>query len=366
MFPNICTLLSRATMTGRPAGSLGVCHVIAAVGLDWESAPLEVRELFAIPSAEEAPLMRRLASLDGVRGCTLLKTCNRFELYLDLANDADVSAATAAVRSSVLDCDGGAAPDVELFELVGEDAWKRLMEISCGLKSQVLGEDQIITQVREAQGRARDAGCGTPGLETLFRIATTCGKAVRTRVSFRQEGTSCARSAVDLAARELGGLKGRRALVIGNGEMGRLAATYLVRMGARTDITLRTYRHGPTLVPAGCGAVPYDERLAYMGLSDVVVSATKSQHTTVTAEMVSSLEHAPKVLVDLALPRDIEPECGEVEGVSLFDLDDLRDGSEGDLNAEALADARAIIDEHIADYREWSLERARRLAASVA
>lgn len=335
---------------------------------------MEVRELFAIPKSAETSFMEAAIARLGARGCVLLKTCNRFEAYFDMPADQDYTdkgllvRATSAVRDLALSLHGETQRPMvpTLFALAGAEACRRLMTIACGLRSQVLGEDQIISQVRRAQTAAREAGCITPELETLFRLAVTCGKAVRTQVQFRQEGTSCARTAIDLAERELEGLRGLHALVIGNGEMGRLAADLLVARGADTSITLRTYRHGITLVPRGCKTIPYDDRMAFMGGCDLVVSATKSQHVTVSAAAFSALETPPRVLIDLAMPRDIELACGRVPGVRLFDLDDMRDGTEADLNADARKAAARLIDEHLADFEDWCRERARRLGSIVA
>lgn len=348
--------------------------MVVAVGIDWESASMEVRELFAIPKSAETSFMEAAIARLGARGCVLLKTCNRFEAYFDMPADQDYTdkgllvRATSAVRDLALSLHGETQRPMvpTLFALAGAEACRRLMTIACGLRSQVLGEDQIISQVRRAQTAAREAGCITPELETLFRLAVTCGKAVRTQVQFRQEGTSCARTAIDLAERELEGLRGLHALVIGNGEMGRLAADLLVARGADTSITLRTYRHGITLVPRGCKTIPYDDRMAFMGGCDLVVSATKSQHVTVSAAAFSALETPPRVLIDLAMPRDIELACGRVPGVRLFDLDDMRDGTEADLNADARKAAARLIDEHLADFEDWCRERARRLGSIVA
>lgn len=345
----------------------GERFVIVVVGLDWQTASVGVRELFALPSSAEPSFMEEALGLCGARGCVLLKTCNRFEIYLDFADtDAGsprVDGAAAAICDFVLSLQDPSkiTEKPELFTLAGADAAIRLMTIASGLKSQVLGEDQIISQVRDAQTGAREAGCITPELETLFRIAVTCGKAVRTNVEFHQEGTSCARTAIEIAQKELGSLVGLRALVIGNGEMGRLAASLLVAQGCDTSITLRTYRHGPTLVPAGCGAISYDDRLSFMAGCDVVVSATKSQHVTVSRNEFFALTSRPRVILDLAMPRDIDPACGEADGVSLYDIDDMRDDGSDSINAEAMDEAMAIVGKHLQDFNDWCAQRARRV-----
>lgn len=160
---------------------------------------------------------------------------------------------------------------------------RHLMEVASGLRSRIWGEDQIISQVKDAIALAREAGCTDGVLETLFRSAISAGKEVKTEVRLTAVPTSAASMAVELLAAKLGDLAGKKALVIGNGEMGRLSASLLQQAGCEVWVTLRTYRHGETIVPPGCGVVPYEERFHHMEGCDFLISATTSPHYTVTA-----------------------------------------------------------------------------------
>ena len=166
----------------------------------------------------------------------------------------------------------------------GEECQRHLMAVACGLQSQILGEDQILSQVKKAAAIAREAKTMDAALETLFRTAASCGKAAKTAGRLTGVATSAAHQAVEAAKRLLGDLTGLQAMVIGNGEMGRLAAALLRDAGCDVTVTLRSYHHGETVVPAGCGVVPYDDRYAAMDGVDLVLSATTSPHYTVMTQ----------------------------------------------------------------------------------
>ena len=157
------------------------------------------------------------------------------------------------------------------------------------------------------------------------------------------------------AERFFGSLAGRRAVVIGNGEMGRLAARALVRAGSEVTVTLRTYRHGETLVPQGCGTVPYDRRLDAIEGADLVVSATTSPHFTLTAAQMQTLLCPPRLLLDLAMPRDIESTAAGAQ-TALFNLDDL--GDLGDADDTSRETAECILDEETREFFAWLNYRA--------
>lgn len=335
--------------------------MIIAYGLDWETATLAERESCAKRAGDENAALARAVQIDGINGCVLIKTCNRFEWYADI----EQSASAQDVASSLASTTGIDADAPSHFLVEGEAAVQRLMEIASGIRSQILGEDQIISQVRDAQKKARAVRTMTPALETLFRLAVTAGKTVRTKARLRSVPASSAQKAVELASEKLGGLKGRKALVIGNGQMGRLAADLLVQEGARTTVTLRSYRHGETTIPAGCAAIPYEERASIIEGCDVIVSATKSPHYTVTADMLDRALKRPSVIVDIAVPRDVEASCGNFEDVELIDMDDLKDNSFA-ADDPQLALARSIIERYERDFSDWQKNRALRLAGKAA
>lgn len=287
-------------------------------GLEHSLAPISLRERLSFTKQQTAEMVQKIRSFPHILGCVLISTCNRTELYLSCLEEQNPDELLCQAAGTEY------APYRDVFVTrSGKKAVKHLMEVASGLRSRIFGEDQIISQVKDAVAIARQAGTADSILETLFRSAVSAGKEVRTKVRLTSVPTSAASMAVALLQEKFGELNGKKALVIGNGEMGRLSASLLERAGCRVSVTLRTYRHGETIVPPGCGVVPYEERFIHMDGCDILLSATTSPHYTVTAEQLSSLTSVPPVLIDLAIPRDIEAEAGQLPGVTLYNIDDL-------------------------------------------
>ena len=312
-------------------------------GLDCHRAPLDQRQRLAFSQSLAEEFLHWLHSQPGVEGCVLLSTCNRTELYIN----------GSAETPWRLLCRGAGVPEAEMeayfITRCGMDAARHLMEVTCGLHSQILGEDQIITQVRKAMELAQEVKTADPTLSALFRGAVTAGKRARTEVSVSRGSQSMGSRCRDILMRELGTLAGKKILVIGNGQMGRLAAQLLQEAGAAVNVTLRTYRHGETVVPAGCGTVNYENRVAAMENIDALVSATTSPHYTLTVQQLRSVQNPPSVAVDLAVPRDIDPECGQI--LRLFDTDSL--GSAGPGSPEELEAMRTIAEQELERFHQW-------------
>ena len=319
-------------------------------GLDCHRAPLDQRERLAFSQSLAEEFLHWLHAQPGVEGCVLLSTCNRTELYIS---------GTSETPWRLL-CRGAGVSEAEMephfTTRCGMDAARHLMEVSCGLHSQILGEDQIITQVRKAMELAQEAKTADPTLSALFRGAVTAGKRARTEVSISRGSPSMGSRCRDVLRRELGTLEGKKILIIGNGQMGRIAAQLLQEAGADVRVTLRTYRHGETVVPAGCGTVNYEDRVAAMENIDALVSATTSPHYTLTAQQLVQVQNPPGVAVDLAVPRDIEPACGDM--IKCFDTDSL--GSDGPGSPEELEAMRAIAAQEQERFAQWQ----RRLEAA--
>lgn len=314
-------------------------------GLEHSQVPISLRERLSFTKQQTGEMVRKLHSFPQVSGCVLISTCNRTELYLSC---------TEEVVPGELLCQAAGA-EYPLYQdafvtLSEKDAVQHLMEVAAGIRSRIFGEDQIISQVKDAIAIAREAGAADSVLETLFRSAVSAGKEVRTKVRLTSVPTSAASMAVDLLREKLGDLTYKKALVIGNGEMGRLAASLLRREGCQVSVTLRTYRHGETIVPPGCGVVPYDQRFLHMEDCDLLLSATTSPHYTVTVEPLSKLPSLPAVLVDLAIPRDIQPEVGQLPGVSLYNIDDLGDFSE---SRTIPAEVTEILNAQMENFYRW-------------
>lgn len=318
-------------------------------GIDWKTAKIDQRELFSFSAQQVAGLDERICTHQGVNGCVLLATCNRTELYLTVEeefypNPAALLCAEAGVPFE---------PFRGAFHTrSGYQAVRHLMEVACGLRSQVLGEDQIVTQVKTASETAHQAGAADSVLQTLFRLAATAGKEVKGRVRLTAVPLSVASRAVELLG-ACGPLTGKRAVVIGNGEMGRLASTLLVDAGCDVTVTLRSYRHGETIVPRGCNTAPYDNRLDAIEGSDILLSATTSPHFTITKDQLSALNAPPSRVADLAMPRDIDPAVKEMPNIRFFDMDCMGAAAPEEENAEGIQEIHEIIEKKTAEFYQW-------------
>ena len=318
---------------------------IVMSGLEHSLAPIHLRERLSFTKLQTAEMIGKIYDFPYISGCVLLSTCNRTELYLSC---------TEEVNPGELLCKAAGMEYTQYQQMFvthsGQQAVQHLMEVSAGLRSRIWGEDQIISQVRDAISIARQAHTTDPVLETLFRFAISAGKEVRTKARLTAISSSAASMAVALIKEKLGPLTHKKAMVIGNGEMGRLAASLLQKEGCNVLVTLRSYRHGETIVPPGCGVVPYDERMQHMNGMDILISATTSPHYTVTADQLSSLSHPPVIAVDLAIPRDIQPEAGNLLGLSLYNIDDLGSFLE---NRTVPENVSAILQTQMNNYCRW-------------
>lgn len=321
---------------------------LCMAGID-ASAPFEEREKLSLVRGQVQAMLPRIAEQTGC-AAVLLATCSRTELYLHAEGERALpDPAEALCRAA------GVAASAFVTRREGADAVRHLMHVAAGMQSQIFGDDQIVSQVKDAVALAREAKTTDAVLDTLFRRAVTAGKRVRTETRLTGVPASAAEVGVRRAERFFGSLAGHRAVVIGNGEMGRLAARALVRAGSEVTVTLRTYRHGETLVPQGCGTVPYDRRLDAIEGADLVVSATTSPHFTLTAAQMQTLLCPPRLLLDLAMPRDIESTAAGAQ-TALFNLDDL--GDLGDTDDTSRETAECILDEEKREFFAWLNYRA--------
>lgn len=321
---------------------------LCMAGID-ASAPFEEREKLSLVRGQVQAMLPRISEQTGC-AAVLLATCSRTELYLHAEGERALpDPAEALCRAA------GVAASAFVTRREGADAVRHLMHVAAGMQSQIFGDDQIVSQVKDAVALAREAKTTDAVLDTLFRRAVTAGKRVRTETRLTGVPASAAEVGVRRAERFFGSLAGRRAVVIGNGEMGRLAARALVRAGSEVTVTLRTYRHGETLVPQGCGTVPYDRRLDAIEGADLVVSATTSPHFTLTAAQMHTLLCPPRLLLDLAMPRDIESTAAGAQ-TALFNLDDL--GDLGDADDTSRETAECILDEETREFFAWLNYRA--------
>lgn len=333
---------------------------ITLVGANHRTAPLDVRERFAHTRTEVPGAVARVVA-SGARGVVLLSTCNRTEFYLAGAADGATRAVWDLLGARL--GDGRAA---ESFGYVRQDrdAVQHLYRVVAGLDSMVLGEHQIQGQVREAWEASRDAA--DPILHRLFQSALLVGSRVRSETALGEGEASMATAAAAVAEKIFGDLGGRTALILGAGEVAELAAACLADRGARvTAVANRTYERARELAER-LGAEPLALADAWPRLEtvDLVISSTAAPHSVVTYERVAGpigrRAARPLCILDLAVPRDVEPAVTRLANVFLYDVDDLQTAA-----AQAVARRRAeipraerIVEEELRAFWTWHDQRA--------
>ncbi len=294
---------------------------LVCFGLNHRSAPVEVRERFAVPPVRLGEKARELTEAAGIEESVVLSTCNRTEFYL-AGNSADevIAGLRGAIDLGVEDC---------WYEMRRAEAARHLCRVAGGLDSMVLGETEIFGQVKDAYRRAHAAGATSGVLNRLFQRAFSVGKKIRTETAIQEGATSVAGTAVELAEKIFGKLKGCRVIVIGAGEMSRQTAQALVSRGASTVfVTNRSFERAEELAnDMGGRAVRYDDWQATLAGVDVVISSTAAPHAVVKRFHVEAVRRVrkfrPLFFIDIAVPRDIDPEVAQIEEVYLYDIDTL-------------------------------------------
>ena len=323
---------------------------ILMTGIDHNLAPVEVRERFSFTTNQKAELMQQVMSYPNYDGCILLGTCNRTELWVSYQDDEPGDLPALLIGSKGLD----PAAYREYFTVRSDlEAVRYLFEVTSGLKSRIIGEDQILAQVKSALTESRDAGCCCGVLDVLFRSAVTAAKKVKTELAISTANASAVELALAQMVESGMDFRGKHCLVIGNGEMGKRTATALLTQGANVTVTIRQYRSGQVQVVPGCERINYGDRYSLIPDCDVVVSATSSPNTTITMEELSKCDLKEGVVfIDLAVPRDIEPEIRTLTGVTLYDIDHFTVVETDELKLE-LAQARTMLAEQENRFINW-------------
>ncbi len=314
---------------------------VVVVGTSHRLAPVGVREKVALDLEAAGELARRLAD-GGEAVC--LSTCNRTELYL-----AHTDPEEAEQRAGAALAEG----EIELYRLRDEAAALHLFRVAAGLDSLVPGEGEILGQVRAAY---ESGACG-PVLDRLFRQALHAGKKVRTETAISESPSSISSAAAALAQQVFGDLEGCRVLLVGAGEVSVLAARSLAKRGASISaVTSRTQDRADELAGRfGGRAVPFDELGEELARVDVVVSSTSSPAHVLTAEQIPDRKGRPLFVIDLAVPRDVDPAVAELDGCYLYDIDNLQAVVSESLSGRWREAARAetIVAQEAERFRTW-------------
>jgi len=333
---------------------------ILAIGVSHKTAPVAVRERLALPPGRAVDFLRDLRGDSAVREAVAISTCNRTELYL-VAGDP-VEAETAAL--GMLARQAGIRPTElasAIYALRNCEAARHLFRVTSGLESMIVGEAEVQGQVKRAYEAAVGAGTAGPMTHRLFRAALQTGKRVRSETLIGERQGSVPSVAAGLARDELGELEGREVVILGAGETSELAARALSHHGVAT-IFVANRRQDRALGLArrfGGEAVSFDDLPGQLERVDIVVSATASPHAILgVEEMVEVMEarsQRPLLMIDLAVPRDIDPDCAEIPGVSLHDIDDLQAvvASNRSVRQAEAKRAEGVLEEEIQRFAGW-------------
>jgi glutamyl-tRNA reductase len=329
------------------------CH-----GITYHDCPIESREQMALSDMERHLLLRRLHAHAHIREAAILQTCNRLEFYLFASKDLDEVAFLAEeMRQQTADAE---AWQKYAKHLTGIEAVRHLFEVAAGLDSQMIGENQIVSQVKTAYSEALSAHTSRLIFHRLFHLAFRAAKAVRTHTDINCGAVSVGLAAVELAKARID-LSKAKAMVIGAGENAQLVSTHLVKAGvseliiANRDLCRAQDLAGQFSQASAIGLADLAKAFAYV---DLVISSTAAEEPIVTCERVRPVlarRRQPLLILDVAVPRDIDPKVGQLPGVTLRNIDDL--GGQVELNlakrSREIPKARAIVDQFVTEFEHW-------------
>jgi glutamyl-tRNA reductase len=340
--------------------------LIVIVGLSHRTAPLPLREALAFAREGLGDALRRLKEEAGLDEAMILSTCNRVEVYAR----ADREGALQGLMDFLGRYHGRPAAEMEaaLYRLEGMDAVRHAFRVAASLESMVLGEPQILGQVKEAYQAAEEAGTLGAGLNALRNRSLAAAKRARTETGIGRNAVSISHVAVELARKIFGSLKDKNVLLVGAGKMSELAARNLVKSGARaTVLGGRTFVRAAELAAAlGGRAAPFESLRPELAAADIVISGTGASGVVIRTSDVEAARTArrgrharPLFLIDIAVPRDVEAAVGRLDGVFLYDLDDLKAVAEANLRErqKEAAAAETLVDREVREFLDWQKTR---------
>ena len=332
--------------------------MILVVGLNHETAPVAVREALAFPKEGLPGALARVREEAGLGEAVILSTCNRVEIY-GRSPEASLDAVAAFLARYHSREVAEIAP--YLYRLEGEAAVRHAFRVAASLDSMVMGEPQILGQVKDAYDAAERAGSLGSVLNALRNRSIAAAKRARTETAIGRNAVSVSHVAVELARKIFGDLADRAVLLVGAGKMSEVAARQMVRDGARASVLGgRTFEKAEELAAAlGGRAAPFEALRDELARADIVISGTGAPGVVIKREDVEAAQATrrgrPLFLIDIAVPRDVAEDAGKVSGVFLYDLDDVKKVAEANLRErkkEASA-AEAILEHEIREFLEW-------------
>ena len=301
---------------------------LALIGISHKTASIKVREKFSFTKGRLKESLIKLKNIDLVRGVILLSTCNRMEIYAYLS---DTGLGMQKIFHFLTDTFFIKDAQIKRYFYMlnkTEDVIRHIFKVACGLDSQILGETQILGQVKSSWEIASEMGVTCELLDNLFTEAVNVGKEVRSFTRISQGNVSIGSAAIKMLEKQFGSIQDKSILVIGTGKIGILVCNYLKEKGVLgIFVSNRTYAKACELA-VGCGgkAIHFDRLKNELRTADIVISATSSPHIVLPYKTLSDimrLRNRPLLIMDLAVPRDVDPQARSIPGISLFTLDDL-------------------------------------------
>ncbi|MBN1364476.1 MAG: glutamyl-tRNA reductase [Syntrophaceae bacterium] len=337
--------------------------MIVLTGLNHKTAPIAVREKIFAGCQEKKDLLPNLMAINGVEEALYLFTCNRVEILASVGEDGNalknlkdfLAKSGGLTQSEVADC---------FYEYRGEEAVRHIFRVASSLDSMVMGEAQILGQVKDAYREALEKYATAVVLNRLMHCSFRAAKRVRSETAIAVNPVSVSHAAVELAKKIFGSLDGKKILLIGAGEMAELTGQQLIERGAQSIIIAnRSLAQAELLAEKFHGAaVSLDVLEKKLIEADIVISSTGSTNFIVTSEMLRKIHHQRRnrllFLIDIAVPRDVEPVASALENIYLYNIDDLQDIVDENMHIrrkEAIK-AEAIVDEEVTRYMNWQKE----------
>lgn len=330
--------------------------LFAVLGLNHRTAPLEVREKLSFPDYSLKETVSTLHAYEGVESCVIVSTCNRTEIYAVLLDERGVDSLWQFLSSYC----GYLAAEMKSYTyiLTLDEALRHLFRVASGLDSMVLGETQILGQVKQAYLVALEVGTVSSLMNVVFQHALALGKRVRHETGIDKNPVSISYAAVELARQTLGSLEGRSVLIVGAGKMSELTVKHLLANGVSgVIVSNRSYDRAVELARQfGGRAVRFDKLYESILDADIVISCTAAAHYVIKAEFMEPVladrGHSSMFMIDIAVPRDIDPAVGHLPGVALYDIDSLQSVVDSNLaeRRRAASLAEEIIEQRLEEF----------------
>jgi glutamyl-tRNA reductase len=333
---------------------------IVVVGLNYRATPVEIREKVAFLPSGIQKALAGLAALPAVQECLILSTCNRVELY---ATTNEIEGGTAQIKKFVADFHAVDVEDINSFFYTysGQNAVRHLFRVASSLDSMVVGEPQILGQVKAAYSQACLAKTNALVLNRLLHRAFSVAKRVRSKTRISKKAVSIPFAAVEMVQRIFGGLQDKKILLIGSGKIGELAASQFLNSGVDSIALInRTLEHAEKLAEKFQGqAIPLENLPDQLALVDIVLSSTAAPHYIIrprdVEKVIQRRKGRPLFLIDIAVPRDVDPEVGNIPDVYLYDVDDLQGIISSNLQSrrQEADKAESIIEAEVRKFMNW-------------